>query len=193
MASLTLSMPIILASSSPRRQELLSQLGLIFHSISPNIDETLHNNETPEQYVQRLAHTKAEVIAQQYPDALVIAGDTSVSLDSQILGQASNKQQAFAIWQQLSGRWHDVFTGMCVCYQSQYLQQVVRTQVQFQTLNQQDMEMYWATGEPLGKAGAYAIQGIAGQFIPQIQGSYSNVVGLPLHETAMMLKHFQYQ
>ena len=179
---------LVLASSSPRRQELLGQLGLEFDVFSPDIDESVQQGERVEQYVERLAQEKARAVFARFPDAIVIAADTSLGLDGQIIGKPESKTHAFAIWEQLSGRWHDVFSGICVATAQKTLSQVVQTRVEFQTLTRQDMEDYWATGEPLGKAGAYAIQGIASQYIPKIQGSYSNVVGLPLHEIAQLLK-----
>ena len=179
---------IILASSSPRRRELLQQLGLDFDIHSPDIDESAYQHEAVEHYVERLAREKAQAVLDQYPDATIIAADTSLGFAGQIIGKPESKQHAFEIWSALSGQWHDVYSGVCVATSTQILSSVVRTQVEFQLLSQADMEAYWATGEPLGKAGAYAIQGIAAQYIPQIQGSYSNVVGLPLYETAQLLK-----
>ncbi len=179
---------IVLASSSPRRKELLQQLGLDFEIYSPDIDESVHENELVHHYVERLAREKAQTVLKLFPEAIVIAADTSLGLDGQIIGKPESKNHAFEIWKQLSGRWHDVFSGLCVATQQQMLSQVVQTQVEFQRLTTQDMEDYWTTGEPVGKAGGYAIQGIASQYIPQIQGSYSNVVGLPLYEFAQLFK-----
>ncbi|EOQ65513.1 maf-like protein [Acinetobacter calcoaceticus ANC 3811] len=179
---------IVLASSSPRRKELLQQLGLDFEIYSPDIDESVHENELVHHYVERLAREKAQTVLKLFPEAIVIAADTSLGLDGQIIGKPESKSHAFEIWKQLSGRWHDVFSGLCIATQQQLLSQVVQTQVEFQHLTTQDMEDYWTTGEPVGKAGGYAIQGIASQYIPQIQGSYSNVVGLPLYEFAQLLK-----
>ncbi|BBQ47681.1 Maf-like protein [Acinetobacter pittii] len=179
---------IVLASSSPRRKELLQQLGLDFEIYSPDIDESVHENELVHHYVERLAREKAQTVLKLFPEAIVIAADTSLGLDGQIIGKPESKNHAFEIWKQLSGRWHDVFSGLCVATQQQMLSQVVQTQVEFQHLTTQDMEDYWTTGEPVGKAGGYAIQGIASQYIPQIQGSYSNVVGLPLYEFAQLFK-----
>lgn len=179
---------LILASSSPRRRELLLQLGLQFEVFSPEIDESVLQYETSEQYVLRLAQAKAQVVLQQFPDATVIAADTSLSLDGEIIGKPESKAHAFAIWKKLSGRAHEVLTGVCVANHHNILHCVVKTQVEFQPLTPNDMENYWATGEPVGKAGAYAIQGQAAQYIPRIIGSYTNVVGLPLHETIELLK-----
>lgn len=179
---------LILASSSPRRQELLQQIGLDFTVYSPDIDESVRPDETVQAYVERLARAKAQAVLAQFPDAVVIAADTSLSVDGQIIGKPESKQHAFAIWSQLSGRQHDVLSGVCVATSQQISSIVVTTHVEFQSLSPDDMENYWATGEPLGKAGAYAIQGIAAQYIPRIEGSYSNVVGLPLYETLQLLK-----
>ena len=178
---------IILASSSPRRQELLKQLGLEFESYAPEIDESVQYNETVEAYVERLAREKANTILQQFPQSIIIAADTSLSIDGKIIGKPESKQHAFDIWSTLSGRRHDVFSGICVAASNAIHSCAVKTSVEFQTLSMADMELYWATGEPLGKAGAYAIQGIAAQFIPRIEGSYTNVVGLPLFETIQLL------
>ena len=184
---------IILASSSPRRKELLEQVGLKFEIFSPDIDESVCIGESADHYVQRLAQQKAQAILAQFPDAIVIAADTSLVLDHKIIGKPESKQHAFEIWTALSDRQHDVLSGVCVrsseCDPNTIQSMVVRTQVHFRKLSQLDMEQYWATGEPIGKAGAYAIQGYAAQFIPRIQGSYSNVVGLPLYETLQLLKN----
>ena len=179
---------IILASSSPRRQELLTQLGLDFKVHSPDVDETVYPDESVEYYVERLAREKAQAVLTLYPDAIVIAADTSLSFAGKIIGKPDSKQHAFEIWTQLSGQWHDVYSGICVASRTKMLSDVVRTQVEFMQLSSSAMEAYWDTGEPIGKAGAYAIQGIAARFIPQIRGSYSNVMGLPLHETAKLLE-----
>ena len=184
---------IILASSSPRRKELLEQVGLKFEIFSPDIDESVHVGESADHYVQRLAEQKAQAILAQFPDAIVIAADTSLVLDHKIIGKPESKQHAFEIWTALSDRQHDVLSGVCVrsseCDPNTIQSMVVRTKVHFRKLSQLDMEQYWATGEPIGKAGAYAIQGYAAQFIPRIEGSYSNVVGLPLYETLQLLKN----
>ena len=179
---------IILASSSPRRRELLQQLGLSFDIYSPEIDESVQAGESVAAYVERLARAKADAVLSVFPDAIVIAADTSLGVDGQILGKPESKAHAFAIWSQLSGRKHDVFSGVCVGTKQKKSSIVVSTQVEFQSLSLDDMESYWATGEPIGKAGAYAIQGIAARYIPRIEGSYSNVVGLPLHETVQLLQ-----
>lgn len=182
---------LILASSSPRRQELLQQLGLQFSIHAPDIDESVWPHEVATAYVQRLAQQKAQAVLAEFPDAVVIAADTTLSLSDQIIGKPENKQHAFEIWSMLSGRSHSVLTGVCVATQALIQHTVVETRVEFQRLSLDDMERYWASAEPLGKAGGYAIQGIAAQYIPRIEGSYSNVVGLPLHETVQLLKAVQ--
>ncbi|MDR6630899.1 Maf-like protein [Acinetobacter lwoffii] len=179
---------IILASSSPRRRELLQQLGLSFDIYSPEIDESVQAGESVAAYVERLARAKADAVAERYPNAIIIAADTSLGVDQEILGKPESKQHAIEMWTKISGRWHDVYSGVCVRTKHEKYSIVVRTQVEFQILSAADMESYWATGEPLGKAGAYAIQGIAARYIPKIQGSYSNVVGLPLYETVQLLQ-----
>lgn len=179
---------LVLASSSPRRRELLQQLGLDFFIYSPEIDESAFESETAADYVQRLACEKAAVVQQKFPNAVIIAADTSLSVDGEILGKPESKDHAFEMWAKISGRKHDVFSGVCVRTSAQISSIVVRTQVEFQVLSLKDMEDYWATGEPEGKAGAYAIQGLASRYIPRIEGSYTNVVGLPLHETVELFK-----
>ena len=179
---------LVLASSSPRRRELLTQLGLEFDIFSPDIDESVRAHEHVADYVERLSRQKAEAVQAHFSDAVIIAADTSLGVDGVILGKPISKQHAFEMWQQISGRTHDVYSGVCVRTKDKIYSIVVRTQVEFQTLTVQDMEDYWATVEPVGKAGAYAIQGIAARYIPRIEGSYSNVVGLPLHETVELLK-----
>lgn len=182
---------LILASSSPRRKQLLEQIGLEFSTFSPEIDESALQAESPSQYVARLAQVKAKTVLQCFAHTTIIAADTSLDLDGQIIAKPESKQHAFEIWHSLSGRAHEVLTGVCVARGNQYLYQVVRTEVHFQTLTPADMQRYWDTGEPQDKAGAYAIQGFAAQYIRHIVGSYSNVVGLPLHETVQLLKQIQ--
>ena len=181
---------IILASSSPRRKELLEQVGLKFEIFSPDIDESVCIGESADHYVQRLAEQKAQAILAQFPDAIVIAPDTSLVLDHKIIGKPESKQHAFEIWTALSDRQHDVLSGVCVrsseCDPNTIQSMVVRTQVHFRKLSQLDMEQYWATGEPIGKAGAYAIQGYAAQFIPRIEGSIAMLLAY------LYMKHCSY-
>ena len=182
---------LILASSSPRRKELLSQVGLNFEICSPDIDESVLENEQIGRYVERFAAQKAQAVLGLHPESIVIAADTSLVFADQIIGKPESKQHAFDIWTLLSGQKHEVLTGVCVANAKQLLSVVVRTEVEFQFLSSKDMEEYWATGEPIGKAGGYAIQGFAAKYVKHINGSYSNVVGLPLHETIQLLDQIQ--
>lgn len=188
----TVASVIILASGSPRRRELLQQVGLDFEVQVFEIDESSQPNEHPTDYVLRLAESKARAAQAHLPaDCIVIAADTTVSIAGQILGKPVDQADAFAMWQQLSGQVHHVYTGVAVARGELLYSTVVATAVHMQPLNLQQMQAYWDSGEPLGKAGGYAIQGRAAAFIPRIEGSYSNVVGLPLVETLQLLQHVQ--
>lgn len=178
---------IILASASPRRKELLAQLGLAFECVSADIDESILTNELPQAYVERLAQEKAHAIFQQYPNATVIGSDTSVVIAGEILGKPRDKAHAVEMLTQLSGQQHQVYTGVAVASQEKKVSTVVVTNVEFKSLSPVEIDNYWHTNEPQDKAGAYAIQGLAGQFIKAISGSYSSVVGLPLYETSELL------
>ncbi|MBF7684321.1 septum formation inhibitor Maf [Acinetobacter sp. B10A] len=180
--------PLILASSSPRRQELLTQIGYTFEVCVPNIDESIIEQEQAQHYVARLAYEKACVIVEKHPKRIVLAADTCLSIQQEIIGKPTSKQHAFEIWRALAGKYHDVYTGICVMQQGEIYTSVVQTQVKLATLSEQEMQEYWDTKEPIGKAGAYAIQGIAAKYILEIKGSYSNVVGLPLYETHQLLQ-----
>ena len=183
---------IILASASPRRKELLEQVGVEFRVQSFEIDESPYPHEAPADYVVRLAIQKAQAAIEALPaDSIVIAADTTVTVDGRILGKPVDQADAFAMWQRLSGRDHFVMTGVAVAKNQTVLHRRVTTEVHFSPLSHADMLAYWQTGEPVGKAGGYAIQGLAAAFIPKIYGSYSNVVGLPLVETLDLLKEIQ--
>lgn len=181
---------IILASGSPRRRELLQQVGLDFEVRLFEIDESNLEDENPADYVLRLAESKAAAAQAHLPDdCVVIAADTTVTIAGQILGKPASQAEAFAMWRLLSGQTHQVLTGVAVVRGRTRLSRVVTTNVEMLALSEQQMQAYWATGEPIGKAGGYAIQGRAAAFIPKIEGSYSNVVGLPLVETLQLLQH----
>ena len=179
---------IILASISPRRKELLEQVGLQFRTASIDIDESPLQNEQPADYVVRLAREKARAAVPSFPkNTLIIAADTTVTIDGHVLGKPIDKDDAFAMWQLLSGRTHQVMTGVAISYAGNIQTTIVTTDVNFLLLSPAQMQTYWDSGEPIGKAGGYAIQGLGAAFIPRIQGSYSNVVGLPLVETLALI------
>tara|TARA_R110000751_G_scaffold70342_2_gene142677 strand:+ start:1065 stop:1652 length:588 start_codon:yes stop_codon:yes gene_type:complete len=186
-----MSTTLILASQSPRRKELLEQLGYHFTCLPADIDESVLAQENPEQYVSRLAIEKARVIAKQYDESVVVLGsDTSVVFGTHILGKPASLNECIAILSMLSGQTHQVITAVAVVKGERTEVFVVRTEVDFKVLTEQEISRYWHTGEPQDKAGAYGIQGIAGQFVKQIRGSYSAVVGLPLYETSQLLSLF---
>lgn len=179
----------ILASSSPRRQELLATVGVEFSCQPADIDESVRAAEAPEVYVQRMARDKAAVVAARQVGAnyCVLAADTSVIIDGEILGKPADYSEALAFLLRLSGRRHRVITALCVQTDAGVSTRCVETTVQFVNLEQQQCDVYLATDEPWDKAGAYAIQGLGGAFVETIEGSYSNVVGLPLAQTLQLL------
>ncbi|MDT0603317.1 Maf family protein [Thalassotalea castellviae] len=182
---------LILASQSPRRRELLAQLGYQFTCCPADIDETVQLHESPKEYVERLALEKSACIAKEQAETtLVLGSDTCVVYQNCILGKPENLAQATDHLTRLSGNTHQVLTAIAVV-QGQFSKAVVVcTDVTFKTLTTQEIINYWHTGEPQDKAGSYGIQGIAGQFVKHICGSYSAVVGLPLYETAQLLAEF---
>jgi len=182
---------LFLASKSPRRKELLAQLGYQFTCLSADIDESVIFNEPAEQYVVRLAIEKATFIAKSQPETTLILGsDTSVVLDNHILGKPTDLNDCLRQLSLLSNRQHQVITAIAVA-QGQHVKSVaVTTQVTFKEISEEAITRYWHTGEPQDKAGSYGIQGIGGQFVKQISGSYSAVVGLPLYETSQLLADF---
>jgi septum formation protein len=185
---------LLLASGSSRRRELLEQIGVHYHCASMDIDETVLENEAPGDYVLRLARDKAQAGLEVEPESVVLAADTSVVVDGHILGKPDNAQDAQAMLRQLSGKAHQVLTAIAVAKRIQgkvkMVAQVVTTQVFFSELTDQQILQYIKTGEPMDKAGAYGIQGKAALFVERIEGSYSNVVGLPLAETGKLLQDF---
>jgi septum formation protein len=186
-------MKIILASASPRRAEILRQAGISFSVLSSAIDETPYPRETPEALVLRLAGAKAELVAaRSLGPAFVVAADTVVVADGQILGKPRSTEDARHILQILSGRTHTVLTGVSLIRlpDAERRQFVESTQVTFSTLSAEEISDYLNSGEPFDKAGAYAIQGIAARFIPRIEGCYYNVMGLPLAHLLMHLRDF---
>lgn len=182
------SASLILASASPRRRELLAQIGVRFECQSADIDESIRDAEPPAEYVSRLALEKARAIVVQAADVWVLGSDTSVVCDQQILGKPCNKEEAVAMLQQLSGRQHQVLTAVALVQGERQRSLLVSTDVVFRSLSLSECERYWETGEPCDKAGGYAIQGLGAVFVERIEGSYSAVVGLPLLETAQLLQ-----
>lgn len=184
---------LYLASSSPRRRELLTQIGLSFNLVSGNVDETPLPDEAPAAYVERLARSKAQAgltMLAQRPDVCVLGADTAVVLDGRILGKPKDREDALAMLQGLSGREHQVLTSVAVVDRDRCEVRVVSSDVAFRAISLAEAEAYWETGEPHDKAGGYAIQGLAAIFVKRVEGSYSAVVGLPLCETAELLADF---
>lgn len=181
--------PIVLASASPRRADLLRQMGLRF-SVSPvSIDETPRPGDAPAHYVERLAREKANAgfALADNDECLVLGSDTSVVCDDVIMGKPSDVPEAAAMLAQLSGRIHKVMTAVALAGEYGCFARVVETEVRFKPLSQPEINAYCATGEPMDKAGAYGIQGRGGIFVDGLWGSYSAVVGLPLEETATLM------
>lgn len=177
---------LILASASPRRLTLLAQIGVTPDEvIATNIDESVRPDETPRQLALRLAHAKAE--AAGVDDAIVIAADTVVAVGRRILPKGETEADARMCLKLLSGRGHRVFTGVAVRWGGKTRARLVETRVRFRVFSPADIEMYVASGEWEGKAGGYALQGMAGRFITQLVGSYTSVIGLPLYETSTLL------
>lgn len=184
-------MKLILASSSPRRAEILRDAGLAFQVISSGVDETPAAGESPQELVLRLAETKADLVAwRAVGPAIIIAADTIVALDGRILSKPHMADQARSMLEQLSGRTHAVHTGLALIRlpDGERRSAVETTMVTFARLGPEDIAGYLASGEPFDKAGAYAIQGRAGRFIPRIEGCYYNVVGLPLARLCQLLR-----
>ncbi|MDX1633872.1 MAG: nucleoside triphosphate pyrophosphatase [Marinobacter sp.] len=181
--------PIILASASPRRAELLSQIGLPFTVAPVDIDETPGADELPAHYVERLARQKAAagLAHAASPDSLVLGSDTTVVCDERILAKPATVEEAAAMLASLSGRSHRVMTAVALAGEHGCYARLVITEVRFRNLEEAEILAYCATGEPMDKAGGYGIQGRGGLFVAGLWGSYSAVVGLPLEETGQLL------
>ena len=173
-------MKIILASKSPRRIEIFNSLGIFPEIIPADIDETVSPDTPPRDTVMLLARDKAEHVAKQHPDALVVAADTMVFKDGLLLGKPKNTEDAYAMLSSLSGYTHSVFTGIAVCYKGKTVLDVVETKVLFRDLSKSEIESYIDSNEPFDKAGAYGIQGLGALLVKEIHGDYFNVVGLPV-------------
>jgi septum formation protein len=193
---------IYLASQSPRRRELLLQIGIVHQVIHVAVDESRFANEAAHAYVERLAREKAaagwafsktDAIAAAMPPLPVLGADTVVVLNGEILGKPRDADDARAMLRRLSGQCHEVLTGVSICGARGQIACISNTRVWFRDLDATEIEAYWATGEPCDKAGAYGIQGLAARFVERIEGSYSGVVGLPLFETDNLLRQYELQ
>ncbi|WP_112478508.1 Maf family protein [Vibrio variabilis] len=182
---------VVLASTSPRRRELLTQLGYEFSIVSPDIEEQQQESEAPEEYVARLSLEKAQAgLALSDQSSVVVGSDTVVVLDGHVLEKPHDFDHANRMLSAMSGQKHQVLTAVSVVSELKQASVVVTTDVWFKTLSQQEIERYWQSGEPKDKAGSYGIQGLGGRFVTRIEGSYYAVVGLPLYETDQLLQEF---
>ena len=180
----------ILASASPRRKQLLEQAGYAFEIVVSDADESLPAGITPEKAVQLNAARKAQVVAENNPGAVVLGCDTVVAIDGEILGKPQDEAEAKAMLRRLSGNTHTVYSGVCITDGKKETVFAVATDVTFYALSEATIDAYAATGEPMDKAGAYGIQGLGCVLVREISGDYSNVVGLPLSESARALATF---
>jgi septum formation protein len=184
---------LFLASGSPRRRELLTQIGVPFTALPTSIDETPKAAESPVEYVLRLAQAKAQAglaTLVDCTDAVVLGADTSVILAGQILAKPHDQADARAMLTALSGTTHEVLTAVALASLERCEVRLVRSQVSFRPLSRDEIDAYWHSGEPLDKAGSYAIQGLGAVFVSHLEGSFSAVVGLPVCETAALLADF---
>ncbi len=183
---------VILASQSPRRRELLNQIG-IAHEVRPaHVDESVWPDEAPVPHCERLARDKAHTLAVEHPDALVIGSDTIVVIDGAILGKPADGSDAIRMLQQLAGRTHTVFTAVAVAHAGQTWSAVEAVQVTFRALSTEQIAVYVSTGEPMDKAGAYGIQGFGAVLVDRIDGDYYAVMGLPLARLVRLIEEAGY-
>ena len=187
-------MQLILASSSPRRKELLALLGLVFEVRPSDVDEQPMAGWSPIEQVKQFALAKAQAVAQVWPQAVVLGSDTVIELDGRLLGKPRDRSDARAMLARLAGRSHLVHTAVVLCHRARGIEsmEVATTSVQMKADDGQVYERYHATGESLGKAGSYAIQGAGGELIDHIDGDYTTVVGLPLRLVASLLRSASY-
>ncbi len=186
---------LYLASQSPRRRELLAQIGIEHSVVTVDVDESRLADEDPDSYVERLARAKAAAgwkasIASGLPPLPVLGADTVVVFDGVVLGKPRTAEEGRAMLRRLSGEYHEVLTGVSLCGERGQVSCVSATQVWFRVLDDAEIDAYWNSGEPRDKAGAYGIQGLAARFVERIEGSYSGVVGLPLYETDALLRRY---
>jgi len=179
---------LILASSSPRRKELLENLQLTFNTVSSDVDENYDPNLDPDEIVMELAYRKAKAVAKQYPTSFVIGSDTIVVCGKDILGKPQNREEAFSMLLNLSGKTHSVFTGVAIMTPKEEVKFFEKTDVEFWELSHKEINQYLDTGEPFDKAGAYGIQGLGSLLVKKITGDYFAVVGLPVARTIRELK-----
>ncbi len=184
---------IYLASASPRRRELLRQIGVAYEALSSGIEEVREPHERPQDYVLRVALDKARAVAARLrhdgrPPHPVLGADTEVVLGDEVIGKPRDRAHGLAILRRLSGRTHEVLTGLSLLYQGREHTALSLSRVTFAPMSEAEIGEYWDSGEPAGKAGAYAVQGRAAAYIVRIEGSYSGIMGLPLHELRQLLK-----
>lgn len=182
---------LILASQSPRRRELLARAGFVFEVRVPGVEELRQDDETPAAYVERLARDKASAVDCAAGD-WILAADTTVVIDHHVLEKPVSHADAARMLRLLSGRVHEVLTGICIRHAGRLWSAVESTRVTFSPLSEHEIDAYVASGEPMDKAGAYAIQGLASRFIPAVEGCYLNVVGLPVSRVYRMLREAGY-
>lgn len=180
---------MILASASPRRKELLASMGIPFDIITADTEEATDGE--PRHVVMQNARLKAEAVQKNHPGRMILGSDTVVSIDGQVLGKPRDEEDAFRMLRALSGRKHKVYTGVCLIANGKADVRCDETDVYFSALSDDEIRRYIATGEPMDKAGAYAIQGIAGMYVEKINGSFSNVIGLPTALVRLMLQAAQ--
>jgi septum formation protein len=180
--------PIILASASPRRQELLKNAGIALEVRPADIPEIPHAGEAPVTFAERMAREKAHAVRASLPERVILAADTVVAVENEILGKPANTEDAVRMLRLLSGRTHAVTTGVCLTVQGREDVRSETTAVEFSRMTEAEIRDYVATGEPMDKAGAYAIQGGASRWITRVDGDYNNVVGLPVELVLKMLK-----
>lgn len=180
-------MSLILASASPRRKELLGEIGLPFRIIVSDAEETVNPNDKPHDTAMSIAKQKASAVAASHPQDTVIGADTIVVLDDVILGKPKSTEDAARMLRMLSDKTHHVYTGVCICRGSECNCFFDKTAVTFRAMTDKEISDYIATGEPMDKAGAYGIQGLGGQFVCGIDGSLTNVIGLPVEKLKSVL------
>ncbi|MBQ1324576.1 MAG: septum formation inhibitor Maf [Solobacterium sp.] len=179
---------LILASQSPRRNELMEKCSLHFTVEATDIDETIECTEDLQEAVMRLAYGKAHAVLQKHPDAVVVGSDTIVVVDDEVLGKPKDEADAVSMLRKLSGRTHLVMTGLCIISSAREYRNVSVSEVAFETMDEEEISSYVRTGEPMDKAGAYAVQGIAARYIKEIRGDYYAIMGLPLSMVYEALK-----